>query len=213
MGVWQEVLLGKALVNGIKRLVIADRCRCGEDMGNEARPIRITGFGEVDFVAHPITTSLGAVACLDIVRRVDALATGRQITRIAPADRVAWGIKLLPPYASQGHDGRMVAQTTRDLIGIEEGEEPHAVSADLFSEALPIRRRLGKAIAIKAWAVAVKPLQWDVAAEPRRSHGREGIQGGTHGFTNALNAGEATNSGQDMSRIGALMSSPTTIVL
>jgi hypothetical protein len=48
--------------------------------------ILIAGFAEVDFVAHPIHVAFGAIASLEVVRRLNELSGGGLIGRLTPAD-------------------------------------------------------------------------------------------------------------------------------
>jgi hypothetical protein len=72
VGAWQEITPGEVVVDGRAHHAILRRRWCRDHLGDQIRPVGVTGCGQVNLIADPIGLALTTVAGLQVVGRGDA---------------------------------------------------------------------------------------------------------------------------------------------
>ena len=145
-------------------------CRGRFDMRDEMRSVRITGFGQVNFVSNPGTAALFAIPGIWIIGGDKNALTGGQIATSTPMYLVSILVKLVDPGTTQKFDFCLLANFSRGIWSIDVDEQIEAVTTDLFAESKPLSFFLGQAIIVKGTSVALEPIRRGKALEPIRGH-------------------------------------------
>ena len=114
-------------LNGSRQGHVLGGRRTGADLGDQTRLLRITGFGEEDFVARPGEVALDTVAGFCVKRGVDALRRCGHLLLFAPSDRLCLPIELLHPDLTQDLHRWQVPQRLRSVFGIDGVEQGIAI--------------------------------------------------------------------------------------
>jgi hypothetical protein len=102
---WEELLFGQPGVDHGENPLITDGSLGRLDMGDQLRSLFIAGLGEMHLIADPQGSSFLAIACVEIIGRVDELGR-RESWLLPPLSSLVERFKLLLPDRAQRLDGR-----------------------------------------------------------------------------------------------------------
>ena len=145
---------------------------------------------------------------VEVVRRVQHQASGRDLGGGAPVNGGVMQIELLHPDPPQDPHGRDAAQPHRCVRVSHGGEQVMAILADGLSQGgalgLGARQALGTERAV---LVAHNPAWFGVDLEPVRRGSGQSFQGKAHRFRDAGQAVETAYGSEHVRGVGALPAS------
>jgi hypothetical protein len=175
---------------------IGRRATHGFDMRDELRGIILTGFREVDFVAHPLGGILAGLVGVDVRGGADAWHRRRDIVRLAPAQPGAVPPGMLAPDPTQDGNRRDLSQPRGRVRVIDGGESLPAIVSNGQGEGGSCRWRGRKPVLRSPPRIAVPPGRMTHRMQPLGSCDGERLEGVAQGCTNHLEAIEGTHRGE-----------------
>src|SRR5437016_6217178 len=170
--------------------------------------VDITGYGEVDLLAHPMSLACTTVARLQVIGGGHAHRRGWWLIPGAPAECfVPWGrtaVILLDPHPTPCLKSGKVAEAWRALGSHHPVQELIAIRPDLAGERCTLAGVLGQPRLVGPQAIAGIPLRRYRLLYPGGRHVAALVEDPLHGFQDALRAVQRADRRQDMGGIGPL---------
>src|SRR5450755_660054 len=201
---WQQIALGQGLLNHFRHVVIGRGRRRGLYIDDQVRSVRIACLCQMDFVADPFQSTLGAVARLRVVRRSNELSRRRHIRYLSPTQLARLPSKLLRPQSAQYDHRWYLRQPGFLLCRIDCRQQLLAIGCDHPRQVLAGSFRFGQMVVFRSTAVTLIPLRWRKGPKPIGSHHGKLIQCGAQRLHDTFQPIEGADGGHYMSRIGAL---------
>src|SRR2546428_55826 len=128
MSIWEQILVSQADVDCTENPFITDGSRSRLDMSDQLWSLFIAGLGEMDLIPHPQRGPFFAIACVEVIGRVDELSRG-QGWLISPLPSLIPWFKLLFPNGVQSGDGRQHFHPVRGVRSLECIEQHPAIGS------------------------------------------------------------------------------------
>lgn len=202
----EKIVRLEGFVDTGKRSKIGGRCRRGFDMGHQVRTLFITRFGQMHVVPDPTRVTLFGVMGLRVRRRVHPLSCNGSSVGLSPAQFSLLPKKRRYPDAAPCLSGGYVPDPCRSFWIRDRLSPVPSIVADHQSLFLAGLLAVGESVIFDAVLVSFDPTLLPLPQEPLWSRDCQGIERGTKGFPNSLDAIEAANLRQDRSRVAALSS-------